>query len=487
VADVLSSMIGVVLLLISRGLVRRLAAAYRAARVLLPLGIVTALLGGLVWESAVTLLTVFVLLHINRRAFYRREPLWREPVPAPWSAAVLTVLAGSIWIGFFAYAHVDQPGSLWSEFAWNGEAPRFLRATLAAGCTALLLGLLRLRWRESTPPMRTTLTEGEIARLVALDGRAEANRAFAAGGRFLLAEFGDACILYRRSGRSSVALGDPIGVPARDPELVWAFRELAERHDGLPVFFEASTPRLPLYLELGLSPLKISEAARIDLAAFSPDLAAELGAAPARAHIETSIVPAEAVPALLPHLEAVHDAWAAAERADRSRVVPDFDAAYVTRFDTVIAEHEDRIVAFGSLLVGTEDMALNPVHIRPDAKRSALRALLLRSIARAQERNCRWFDLGTAPLPAEPADSRWPSLSPASVRAFRYGDYFTQAEDLRRFKERFRPAWDARYLVCPGGIVLPQILREVALLAEGRRDRPRRSVRLPRFGLMSRQ
>ena len=487
-ADLTASVVGMLLLLIARGLFRRLAVAYRAARILLPLGIAAALLKGLDWESALPLLFVFVLLVVNRRAFYRRERLWRDPVPSPWFAAVLTVFAGSIWIGFFAYAHVEQPGSLWTEFAWNGEAPRFLRASLAAGTAALLLGLMRLRWPgDAGAPM---LREREIAALVARDGGAEAARALLPHRRFLIADARDACIVYGVRGRSFVALGDPIGAPDRDAELVWAFRDLAERHGGWPVVYEASEERLPLYTELGLSAVKIAEEARIDLPDFAPALAAELAEAPQRARIETAIIRAADLPPMLPRLAEVFDAWAAAERRDKSLLVPEFDGDYIARFDAVIARQRGRLVAFGSLVAGSrsEDMAMFPVHVRPEGRKAVMRALLLGGIEHARRRGCRWFDLGTAPLPAVPADSPLPSLSPSRVRAFRYGGFFEEAEDLRRFKQRFRPVWRPRYLVCPGGIALPQILHEAALLAEGRSaERKRRAPRLLRFGLTSRR
>jgi phosphatidylglycerol lysyltransferase len=288
-----------------------------------------------------------------------------------------------------------------------------------------------------------------------------------------------------------VALGDPIGDRARDAELAWAFRDLAERHGGWPVFHEASEARLPLYTELGLSAVTIAEEARIDLPDFSPELAAELGEAPSRARIETAVVPAAAVPAMLPLLADVFDGWAAAERRDRSLLVPAFDSDFTLRHDVVTARQRGRLVAFGSLVAGSDgaDMALFPVHIRPEGRKAVLRALLLEAIAQARRRGCRWFDLGTAPLPAEPADSPMPGLMASRARAFRYGGFFGETEDVRSFKQRFQPVWRPRYLVCPGGIALPQMMQEAVLVAEGRtaRRRPARSTGFPTFGLTLRK
>ena len=64
-------------------------------------------------------------------------------------------------------------------------------------------------------------------------------------------------------------MGDPVGPPAIAETLAWRFRELCDRHGGRPVFYQVDAERLPLYLDLGLSPLKIGEAAVVDLGGFS--------------------------------------------------------------------------------------------------------------------------------------------------------------------------------------------------------------------------
>ena len=54
-------------------------------------------------------------------------------------------------------------------------------------------------------------------------------------------------------------MGDPVGPPAEQRELAWAFRELADRHGGWTVFYEVSGDHLPLYIDLGLTLLKVGE------------------------------------------------------------------------------------------------------------------------------------------------------------------------------------------------------------------------------------
>jgi len=51
---------------------------------------------------------------------------------------------------------------------------------------------------------------------------------------------------------------------------------------------------------------------------------------------------------------------------------------------------------------------------------------------------------------------------------YRHGEHFYGFEGLRRYKEKFDPEWQPRYLASPGGVALPQILGDLVLLI-GRR------------------
>src|SRR5436305_1917766 len=62
-------------------------------------------------------------------------------------------------------------------------------------------------------------------------------------------------------------------------------------------------------------------------------------------------------------------------------------------------------------------------------------------------------------------------LAPAWHRVgnliFRYGEHFYNFEGLRRYKAKFDPTWEPRYLVARGGIALPRVLVDVSLLIAG--------------------
>ena len=163
----------VLLLLLAPGLYRRLDGAFVATRALLLAGAAFSLAKGIDYEEAIACLTLAAMLQWTRGAFYRRTALTQIRWSAGWLSAVLVVLAAAVWIGLFAYRRVPYDDDLWWHFALKGDAPRFLRATLAA-TVALLVALV---WRWMSPPAAPeprAFAPQALAHVVALADRTDA-------------------------------------------------------------------------------------------------------------------------------------------------------------------------------------------------------------------------------------------------------------------------------------------------------------------------
>ena len=75
--------------------------------------------------------------------------------------------------------------------------------------------------------------------------------------------------MYGVDGRCFISMGDPVGPEEEWPELAWRFRELADMYGGWTVFYEVGHENLYLYLDMGLSLIKLGEEARVPLFGFS--------------------------------------------------------------------------------------------------------------------------------------------------------------------------------------------------------------------------
>ena len=156
----LASLVGLGLVLLASALQHRLDAAYLLSVVLLGAGAALALLRGLHWEEALILLGTLAVLVPCRPLFYRRAQVLGDLFSPGWIVAVAAAVGGSVWLGMFAYRHVDYSHELWWEFALFSGAPRFLRASVGVLVLAIgfaLAHLLRPAQAAATPPDAPTL------------------------------------------------------------------------------------------------------------------------------------------------------------------------------------------------------------------------------------------------------------------------------------------------------------------------------------------
>lgn len=472
----LASVAGAALLVLGWGLWRRLDSAWHLTVPLLVAGIVFSLLKGLDWEEASFLFVLLAVLVPARGRFYREGSLLSEAFSPGWIAAVGIALLSSVWLGLFSYRHVEFSESLWWRFALRGDAPRFLRATVGAVGVTLIVAVLRLVRPASARPRLPGRDEMDrAAAIVAGSPVAAANLAFLGDKAFLFSEAGDALLMYGAEGRSRVALGDPVGPVERWPELVWRFREMADRYDDWPVFYQVSPRRLPLYLDMGLTLLKLGEEARVPLEEFSLEGGARRGLRRTVARIEKEgctfeLLAPPAVSSRLSELRVVSDAWLEGKATREKRFsMGRFDDDYLSRFPAGVVRRGGSIVAFSNLWTSAERAEISPDLMRqiPDAPAGVMEYLFVELMLWSRREGYRWFNLGMAPLsglenrPLAPAWNRIGSL------VYRFGDHFYSFQGLRQYKDKFGPVWEPRYLASPGGFALPRILTNVSSLVSG--------------------
>src|SRR5205085_5962238 len=146
----LASIAGAGLLVLARGLQRRLDAAYQLTVVVLSASILFSLIKGVDFEEALILSVMLFGLIASRRHFYRKASFLNESFGPGWIAAIALVLISSAWLGFFSYKHVEYSSDLWWRFQLRADAPRFLRGAVGV-VGALLLFAIRRLLRPAAP------------------------------------------------------------------------------------------------------------------------------------------------------------------------------------------------------------------------------------------------------------------------------------------------------------------------------------------------
>jgi phosphatidylglycerol lysyltransferase len=373
---------------------------------------------------------------------------------------------------------VEYSNELWWQFTFSGHAPRSLRALAGVSVSALVLALALLLRPHRRPPAAVTAGSVELEKalpIVRSSPESYANLALLGDKEFLFSANGGAFLMYRRSGRSWIVMGDPIGAPEEWPELAWSFRERADRVGGWAVFYEVGAGHLGLYLDLGLTLLKLGEEARVPLAEFTLEGGARSGLRYTVRKLEKEgcafeIAPAEAVPSLLPQLREISEAWLSHKNTrEKSFSLGSFREDYLRRFPVGLVRSGGRIVAFTNLWAGDnrEELSIDLMRHLPEAPGGVMEYLFIRLILWGKEQGYRWFNLGMVPLAGLPDHALATLWNRVGTLLFRHAEYFYNFQGLRQFKEKFAPVWSPRYLAGPGGLALPTVLTNLAGLVSG--------------------
>ena len=472
----IGSVAGAGLLLLSQGLARRLDAAHALAVAAVSIGIATSLLKGGDYEEALLLAALLAVLVRARPAFRRNAAFFATRFSPAWVAAVAGAIVASVWLGFVAFRHVEYAHDLWWQFALDAEVSRFLRGSVGAAALTLVFAVARLL--RQAPPAIEAPSDADLAAAAAIiagQPHTYPNLVFLRDKALLFTEERDAFLMYAVQGRSWVAMGDPVGPPRRVPDLIRLFLERCDDFGGTPVFYEIDPEHLHLYADFGLTFVKLGEEARVDLSRFSLDGGEGAKYRQLIRRLEKDggtfrIVPPEDVPAALDQLEAVSNDWLDAKSgAEKGFSLGSFDRDYIARFPVAVVEHAGRIVAFGNLWTGGDrrELSIDLMRYHRGAPRSVMEALVVHVLAWGKAEGYGWFALGMAPMSGFESSPIAPLWARAGRFLYTHGEGIYRFQGLRAYKEKFHPLWKPHYLAYRGGLKLPRILADVAVLVAG--------------------
>ena len=284
-----------------------------------------------------------------------------------------------------------------------------------------------------------------------------------------------AFIMYGVEGRSWISMGDPVGTEDAGRELIWDFRELCDEGGRWPVFYQVDQERVPMYLETGLTLIKLGEEARVPLPKFGLEGGSRKGLRRANKQITEEGCTIEIVEppiddSLLADLKRISDTWLADKNtAEKGFSLGFFQPEYIRRSPVALVRRNDKLVAFANIWRGSgnEELSIDLMRYQPDAPHGVMEYLFIRLMLWGKEHGFQWFNLGMAPLSGVEAQPSGPIWNQIASLAYRHGEHFYNFQGLRQYKDKFDPVWSPKYLASPGGLVLPVILTNVATLIAG--------------------
>jgi phosphatidylglycerol lysyltransferase len=470
------SVVGVVLLLLSQAISRRVDAAWGLSVVSLAVGILASLFKGGDYEEALLLVALMAALVTARSRFDRKAAVFDAPFSMAWFMAVLSVVAASLFLGAFAFKHVDYSHELWWRFALKADAPRFLRASVGAGVTVLAFGLRHLlgpaRADRSTPSGDDL---GEAARVIGAQRAVYPNLVFLRDKSLLWNAERTAFLMFAVQGRTWVALHDPVGPRNAAADLVCEFLSQVRASGGIPVFYEVRPDFLQFYADVGLALAKIGEDAIVPLQTFTLDGSARKGLRTTlsrltREGLSFRVLPAPEAAARLDELQVVSDEWLSRKAAaEKGFSLGFFDREYLSRFPVAVLEHDGRIEAFANVWegAGRDELSVDLMRYRSHVPACTTEGLLIHLILWGRDRGYSTFGLGMAPLAGIEAAGIGPRWRRLARYVYRHGESFYNFQGVRAFKEKFSPDWESRYLAYPGGLTEARVLADVSALIAG--------------------
>ncbi len=476
----LSSIAGVALIIVARGLQRRVHAAWWAAIVLSFSGIIFSLLKGVDYEEAVILGFLLLCLLPYREYFHRHAAVWSRRFTLEWWLLLGGLTAVSVWLGFFTSRHIEYQHELWWQFSFEGDASRFLRGQV--GVAVLLIGVMLAQWFRRTPPRSAgkgdvfdEVAWEKITQLVLAAPQCQSYLALLGDKMFHFSESGNSFVMYGEQGRSRIVMGDPVGDEEEWDDLLWSFNEEAEDEGYRVCYYQISSGSIPHYVDMGMRLFKLGEEARVSLKDFDVESSAAKKLRKARNRAEREglhfeIWTADQVKRDMPALRALSDEWLAKHAArEKSFSLGRFDEAYLERGSVAVVTKDGVPCAFANLWCGGghDELSVDLMRHSEDAPSCVMDFLFTELFLWGKTEGYHWFGLGMAPLSGMAAHPLAPLWQKLGALIYLRGSAFYNFQGLREFKEKFNPEWEPRYLAVAGSWHLPAALTDITALIGG--------------------
>lgn len=470
------SLAGLLLLVLARGVHLRLRSAYYLTLLLLAIGCVASLLKGVDFEEATVLGLMLVLLAPARGLFNRLSRVDQTGLSLQWTLGIAVVLGVATWIGFLSYQDVAYSHTLWFSFHLHGDAQRFLRMTLVVFlCAGALLVHFMLRRSDHRPHAPDTAELAQAAALVAASSDSSQFLALTGDKNLFWNTEHTGFIAYVSTPGYWIAIGDPCGTAQVQEETVWQFRETADRYAAKPVFYRVRPALLPLYLDLGLTPLKLGEEALVDLANFTLQGSRHATLRHClnrgrRENWELRILSGATVSTHMDRLREISDQWLRTKHTREKGIsLGFFDPDYLARTDIAILARGDEIAAFANLWrpQARDEVSIDLMRYADAAPPMAMDLLLILLMLWAREQGFHHFNLGMAPLSGFDSHPLAPMWQKLGRSVFTYGNEFYNFQGLRAFKDKFDPVWSPRYIALPSTLDLPAALLQITTRIAG--------------------
>lgn len=254
-----------------------------------------------------------------------------------------------------------------------------------------------------------------------------------------------------------IVMGDPIGPKEYFPKAINEFIKEAESKNLIPLFYEIGQELTLLLHELGYEFMKFGETAKVNLTEFG--LVGKSGRK-FRAVINRGensgysfkIMSPPFSKEFMDELENISNAWLSG-REEKGFSLGFFDRDYLSLAPIAcVLDDNGKVQAFANFLVcnTANESSIDLMRYDPQTERNGIMDYLFVQIfLYMKENDVVYFDLGMAPLSNVGQNDHSFVEEKLAFLVYTFATRFYSFGGLRKYKEKFSPSWEARYLSYP--------------------------------------
>ncbi|EIJ78907.1 putative lysylphosphatidylglycerol synthetase MprF [Bacillus methanolicus PB1] len=263
-----------------------------------------------------------------------------------------------------------------------------------------------------------------------------------------------AFLQFSTIGHTAVVLGDPAGRPESFYPLLSEFYEKADTLGYEIIFYQTHQKYMGMYHDFGNIFFKLGEEAIIDLEKFNLSGKKNAGLRATinkykREGYQFSVIDPPYTDKLFQELEEVSKKWLG-KRREKGFSVGFFDREYLSKAPVAILRDKDeRLMAFASIMPAYQNgvLSIDLMRYLPNGPGGLMDALFIHLFDWAKEKGYHTFNMGMAPL-SKVGETRNSFLRERiAANVFENIQYMYSFAGLRKFKEKYGPQWEPRYMV----------------------------------------
>lgn len=282
--------------------------------------------------------------------------------------------------------------------------------------------------------------------------------------QYFLDDSGEAALAFHVFGGVALCISDPVGNPSRYSQLMNDFGQMCFHNDWLPAMIHVSDMHLKLYEDAGFTVQKLGQEAVVDLDNFVNEVMRnkyfrQIQNRFTKQGYTFELLDPPHHQAVVERLKSISDEWLSkGGRSERGLAMGYFTEQYVQMCQMAVArDAAGTIQAFANIIPAD----FNKTDATYDMLRQSEKSLsnindylLVNLIDELHSKGYKTLNMGLSPLAGlDDTDNERKSLVDNVMKfAYANGDKFFSFSGLHRFKSKYEPKWQDKYVGYKGGI-----------------------------------